>query len=116
MADAKTTDPRVGLWGEMVVPAHHPSLAGHFPGRPVVPGVVLLDGVVQILARLAPETQSQTLAATSVKFLAPVLPEEALVVVFNEVGAGRWRFVCRRAEAAVARGELTVTPPASRAP
>ena len=27
----------------------HPCLPGHFPGRPVVPGVVVLDRVVEAL-------------------------------------------------------------------
>ncbi len=31
------------------VPADHPSLPGHFPGRPIVPGVVLLDEALACL-------------------------------------------------------------------
>jgi|HubBroStandDraft_1064217.scaffolds.fasta_scaffold06681_6 3-hydroxyacyl-[acyl-carrier-protein] dehydratase len=30
----------------------HPSLAGHFPGHPIVPGVVLLDETLQAIERL----------------------------------------------------------------
>ncbi len=29
----------------VTIPADHPSLPGHFPGRPIVPAVVILDEV-----------------------------------------------------------------------
>ena len=32
----------------MVIDKHHPSLDGHFPGNPVVPGVVILDQVMHL--------------------------------------------------------------------
>jgi 3-hydroxymyristoyl/3-hydroxydecanoyl-(acyl carrier protein) dehydratase len=54
----------------------HPCFAGHFPGRPIVPGVLLLAEVVEALradaatARLLGSTP--TLGA--VKFLSPATP------------------------------------------
>ena len=34
---------------QFVVAPDHPSLPGHFPGRPLVPGVVLLDRVLEAI-------------------------------------------------------------------
>jgi len=61
-------------------PAHqrvgddHPALAGHFPGHPVVPGVLLLDRVVRHVAALHPEAGAVT-GFRGVKFHAPLGPE-----------------------------------------
>ncbi len=53
----------------------HPALPGHFPGRPVVPGVVVLDQLVQAAeSRLGRPLRIAGLA--QVKFLAPLLPGE----------------------------------------
>jgi 3-hydroxyacyl-[acyl-carrier-protein] dehydratase len=57
------------------VPATHPSLPGHFPGRPVVPGVVILDGVLECAADWLGRPLAVR-ALPQVKFLAPLLPEQ----------------------------------------
>lgn len=33
---------------QLALPADHPAFAGHFPGRPILPGVVQLDWAVQL--------------------------------------------------------------------
>ncbi len=55
------------------IPADHPSLPGHFPGRPVVPGVVLLDALFAELG-LSPT------ALASVRFVRPVRPGDVVTV------------------------------------
>ncbi|MBO1324792.1 AMP-binding protein [Acetobacter sp. TBRC 12305] len=69
--------------GTAVIPASHPCLAGHFPGRPVVPGVVLLEEGLA-LAGLCPTRIEQ------VKFLRPVSPDET-VTFFAKHEAARIR-------------------------
>jgi acyl-CoA synthetase (AMP-forming)/AMP-acid ligase II len=58
------------------MPAEHPVLAGHFPGRPIVPGVVLLERVEALLAqhRLALRE------CAWVKFHAPLAPAERVTI------------------------------------
>lgn len=55
------------------IDATHPALPGHFPGRPVVPGVVLLDRVAAAVER---EFGARVAALPQVKFVAPLLPGE----------------------------------------
>jgi 3-hydroxyacyl-[acyl-carrier-protein] dehydratase len=89
-------------WREPVcIDADHPSLPGHFPGRPVVPGVVLLDRIADALERRE-ATTLRRLAA--VKFLAPLLPGEVAELVV-EREAARVRFRVERAGAPILRGE-----------
>lgn len=56
------------------VPPDHPSLAGHFPGRPIVPGVVLLDLVLEAI-RQNSEHAVELHSIASTKFLHAVAPD-----------------------------------------
>lgn len=81
----------------------HPSLPGHFPGHPLVPGVLLLEQVALALR----EWRGQRLArVVDAKFVAPLLPAEAAVVRLTQAAAGRFRFEIFRAETLLARGTI----------
>jgi len=75
---------------EIFVPADHPSLAGHFPGHPVVPAVVLLDAV---FAAIRSRDVYSLESIPAAKFLQPVLPDERieLRLQFTAMDALRWR-------------------------
>ena len=83
------------------VPAQHPSLPGHFPGNPVVPGVALLDRIAAA-AEQAGWGPLRRIAA--VKFLAPLLPEQDAQLTITRSGACL-RFHIERDGAAILRGE-----------
>ncbi|WP_017925795.1 hypothetical protein [Thioalkalivibrio sp. HL-Eb18] len=70
------------------IPASHPSLPGHFPGQPVVPGVVILD-TVDAVARASGLGPVATLARA--KFLAPLLPEVDFRVEIDPPGTSGLR-------------------------
>ncbi|WP_223247369.1 hypothetical protein [Sulfuriferula sp. AH1] len=55
------------------VPADHPAFAGHFPGMPILPGVVLLDIALQAIAD-ANSIALDSCEIGSVKFLSPAAP------------------------------------------
>ena len=93
---------------EFVIGHDHPSLPGHFPGRPVVPGVVVLDRVVAALEHA--HGPLPALRLPQVKFLQPLLPGEAGRIEFEPVatadGGRRWRFRVLRQEVTIASGEI----------
>jgi 3-hydroxyacyl-[acyl-carrier-protein] dehydratase len=90
--------------GRFVVPADHPSLPGHFPGRPIVPGVVLLDHVLALVAG----PRSVIAALPSTKFIAAVAPGEMIEVTADPPRAGRIGFVATRAGRIVLRGTVDI--------
>ncbi|MGO1000615.1 hypothetical protein [Lysobacter sp. CA196] len=95
------------------IPSDHPCLPGHFPGRPLVPGVVLLEQVIAAVE--AAHGPLSGLRLPQVKFLQPLLPEQSAQVELETLGAARWRFRVRRGDDLLASGEVVAEPAAAEA-
>lgn len=60
------------------VRADEPWFGGHFPGNPILPGVLVLESLAQIGGLLAHESSMQLLAIDKAKLRRPVVPGERL--------------------------------------
>lgn len=87
------------------IAAIHPAFDGHFPGAPVLPGVVLLDEAIRAI-ELAGGEEPRCWQIASVKFLKAVGPGEALVLEHERLAGGTIRFTISSGGRAVASGAL----------
>jgi len=75
----------------VTIAADHPAFAGHFPGLPIVPGVVLLDHALHAISA-AGSPASGACRITSAKFLHPVGPGARLVIRHQTLDNASIRF------------------------
>jgi 3-hydroxymyristoyl/3-hydroxydecanoyl-(acyl carrier protein) dehydratase len=98
---------------QITIPSDHPSLSGHFPTNPVLPGVIILDHVrdcIEEWKHLAVKSSQ----LKSVKFLSPVLMEDgsshALDIMLEEKSSSdsslstKIEFRCLQNEVLIAQG------------
>lgn len=88
------------------VTVNEPCFTGHFPGRPIFPGVLMLEALAQSCALLSFETEGISLDDDSVfyfvgidgaRFKRPVQPGDQLMLhaAMDRVRAGIYKFNCR---------------------
>ena len=82
--------------------ANHPALPGHFPDQPFVPGVVLLDCVLQEAERWL-QRPLHVAGLANAKFTSPLLPEEEAELQLK-LEAQDLRFNLSRDGATIAQG------------
>lgn len=87
------------------IDARHPALAGHFPGSPVLPGVVLLDEMVRVVEQSRGGGAAHWTVGAA-KFLKPVQPGETLTLEHEPLPNGSIRFAVSSGGRAVAAGVL----------
>jgi 3-hydroxyacyl-[acyl-carrier-protein] dehydratase len=88
------------------IAAEHPALPGHFPGTPVVPGVILLD---RVTAAIEHAWELRANGFPQVKFLRPLGPDQTAELTIERDAAGvRFRVVA--GAAVIASGTIVVVP------
>jgi 3-hydroxyacyl-[acyl-carrier-protein] dehydratase len=87
------------------VSANEPHFLGHFPGRPIMPGVLILEAMAQAACVLALRTRGDLADANTTyyyagiddaRFKRPVVPGDQLVLEVQVLAQRRgiWKFSC----------------------
>ena len=92
--------PAAPVSGTLTIADDHPAFAGHFPGNPVLPGVVLLDLI------LAEAAITAIAGIIRLKFLRPVRPGESLTYRLERPAPGTAAITARSGDEVVLRGTL----------
>jgi 3-hydroxymyristoyl/3-hydroxydecanoyl-(acyl carrier protein) dehydratase len=90
----------------LTITAEHPALAGHFPGAPILPGVLLLDEIVCALEADGGALPGGHWHISTAKFVRPVRPGETLTLGHERLANGSIRFSILRDGQRVAHGVL----------
>jgi 3-hydroxyacyl-[acyl-carrier-protein] dehydratase len=98
-------EPGVRLLGVKNVTYNEPFFQGHFPQKPIMPGVLILESLAQATGLLASETAGDELEGMiyylvgidKAKFKRPVVPGDQLMLEAKFVKSRRniWAFECR---------------------
>ena len=89
------------------IPVDHPAFAGHFPGRAILPGVLLLDAALNaILAGCEISLVGVEISAT--KFLSPATPGDELCIQYARAATGSIRFDIAAGTRKIANGSIIV--------
>ena len=91
-----------------VIAKDHPALAGHFPGNPIVPGVLILDEVMQAAEQW--RGQLRLKSVVSVKFTCPLKPGIDFSIKLHEEDHSHIAFECWLGGTRLASGRLAVEP------
>ncbi|WP_345811307.1 AMP-binding protein [Paraburkholderia sp. PREW-6R] len=109
LAEARSGDT---LYCELRVPPSLAHFAGHFPGLPILPGVVQVDWAVRLAAEHVPGVRAVS-SIDRLKFMAPVSPGAVLdLTLAHDAARRRVQFAYRANGHECASGVITYREPA----
>lgn len=82
----------------------HPCLAGHFPGNPIVPAVLILDEVISLIC--TKYALGTLVKLRNVKFIQPVLAEQEVNLSIEDTALAQLKFSLYHGDAMVAKGDI----------
>jgi 3-hydroxyacyl-[acyl-carrier-protein] dehydratase len=100
--------------GSWTLTGSEPFFAAHFPGNPIVPGVLIAEALAQLsgLAGPAGEASAAKLAHVDVRFLQPVAPPAEIQLICRFAGAigslQNYQVTARLGSADVAQGTIAL--------
>lgn len=113
---AVTVEPGTSATCEKTFSPDDPMFCGHFPGNPIVPGVILTEALAQtagIAGASGAPRQFLLSAIRSMKFPAAARPAQLLTLTARKTGVmgGLWMFDVRAAtpEGTVAEGQIVLS-------
>ncbi len=96
--------PGASATGLKNVTFNEPYFAGHFPGVPVMPGVLIIESMAQtsallVVATLGPDAEGKLVYFMSIdgaRFRKPVVPGDSMLVTVKRLQNRRnvWKFSC----------------------
>jgi len=74
----------------------HPTLEGHFPGNPLIPGVVILNQVIKSAKKAWPQKAVDApLQVVSCKFLNPLIPPAIMTIHLKKMDSNKIKFTTK---------------------
>lgn len=89
---------------EDMIDVGHPSVPGHFPGQPIVPGVLLLCRVIAAIEKCFP--QADVVGARKIRFHTPLIPGERFNIQMRAEGGASLQFEVEREGERIASGQF----------